>query len=194
MWIFKLFAIVMIGFFNLQAHAQEPAVPATSNITFSGRQDDSWQHMQTELGNMKLRLDAQEAIVTELLLNKRNNKGRLSKDQIDQLSINHKKLTDLNKEYDQKLSEFELRYPEIGQSAGRQYVRKKISSLEEMEKSLTLDGRIKKINKKIKSQYSSSENREPKPKKVLKTDAENKQETKPVKPLNDVTDKIIIVK
>ncbi len=171
---------------------QAPPIVETSleSVEFSGNQDENWVKMQADVVLVKTRLDAQRAVVTELLVSKKNNKGRIAKDQVDQLNLNHQKLQELSKEYNQKFNEFEIKYPEKGQSFGRQYNRKTELSLDQMENSLTLEGRIRKMSKKIKAQYGTEAQpatSAQKPKAVEKL-------TQPVKSKDDITEKIILVK
>ena len=199
--------VLIIGLFGLNAIANEDkpeAAPTAASAPsesaeYSGQQDDNWVKLQADVVSAKAKLDAQQAIVTELLVSKKNNKGRIGKDQVDQLNSNHQKLQELIKDYNQKINSFEIKYPEKGQALGRQYSRKKEQSLEQMESSLTLDGRIRKINKKIKAQYGVEENSELPEKKVPETSANKKSKSvekisQPVKPKEDITEKIIIVK
>lgn len=199
-------ALLIISLFSLSATANEekaeaaPAAGAPSeSAEFSGQQDDHWVKLQADVVSAKTKLDAQQAIVTELLVSKKNNKGRIGKDQVDQLNSNHQKLQELVKDYNQKLHDFEIKYPEKGQALGRQYSRKKEQSLDQMENSLTLDGRIRKINKKIKAQFGVEENSELPEKKMPQTSADKKLKavekiSQPVKPKDDITEKIILVK
>ena len=171
---------------------QAPLVVEASaeSTEFSGNQDESWVTMQADVVLAQTRADAQRAVVTELLVSKKNNKGRIAKDQVDQLNLNHQKLQELVKEYNLKFNEFEIKYPEKGQSLGRQYNRKTEQSLDQMENSLTLEGRIRKMSKKIKTQYGTAEQpitSAQKPKTAEKL-------TQPVKPKDDITEKIILVK
>ncbi len=184
---------------NEEKHEAAPAAAPQESTEFSGQQDDTWMKMQADVVSAKTKLDAQQAIVTELLVSKKNNKGRIGKDQVDQLNSNHQKLQDLVKDYNQKLNAFEIKYPEKGQALGRQYSRKQEQSLDQMENSLTLDGRIRKINKKIKAQFGVEENSELPEKKMPQTSADKKSKSvekisQPVKPKDDITEKIILVK
>lgn len=204
--IFKAFLIFILSLLSLKVMANEgaaQAVPATGapqeSTEFSGQQDDTWMKMQADVVSAKTKLDAQQAIVSELLLSKKNNKGRIAKDQVDQLNSNHQKLQELVKDYNQKLHDFEMKYPEKGQVLGRQYSRKKEQSLDQMENALTLDGRIRKINKKIKAQFGVEDNSELPEKKMPQTSANSKSKSvekinQPVKPKDDITEKIILVK
>lgn len=196
---FKQFVAVVFFILAQNASPNEDTSSAKSEssqseVEFSGQQDESWMQLQTELGTLKTKLDAEQALVNELLINKKNQKSAIRKDQIDQLNQHHKKLIEQTKEYNQKLSDFEQRYPEKGQALGRQYNRRYTPSLGEMENTLTLEGRIQKINKKIKTQYSIPETSDSVQKKMPKTDAEKTQSLKKTKPAYDVTDKIIMVK
>lgn len=198
-----LLVISLISSSAMAVEGKPEEVPAegvsAESAGYSGQQDDAWMKLQADVVSIKTKLDAQQAIVTELLLSKKNNKGRIGKDQVDQLNSNHQKLQEMIKNYNQKLNAFEIKYPEKGQALGRQYSRKKEQSLEQMENSLTLDGRIRKINKKIKAQFGIEENSELPEKKVPQTSADKKTKpvdkiSQPIKPKDDITEKIIIVK
>lgn len=194
---FKQIFVVLLLIFCSSAWSKEEAPPVVTEqeeIAFSGRQDEAWIKMQADLGIIKSKLDAEQNAVNELLVSRKTNKKSFTKEQLDLLNESHKKLIETTKNYNKKLNEFELRYPEKGRALGRQYIRKKALSLDEMESSLTLDGRIRKINKKIKSQYNITEKTEETEKKVPKTEAENKSEPQKTKPKGDVTEKIILVK
>lgn len=210
MWLFnfKILFVLVLFIASKDVQANEGAKPeghgeaaGSSAVSpeYSGKQDDSWMKLQTELVTDKTKLDAEQAIVTDLLLSKKNNKGRIGKDQVDQLNEHHKKLQEMIKDYNQKLSDFENKHPEKGQAFGRQYKRKKEQSLDQMENSLTLDGRIRKVNQKIKAQFEVVE--ESKPQK--KNDSENNSSvntktpenaSNKTKPKPDITEKIILVK
>ena len=164
--------------------------PSIESSEFSGNQDDNWVKMQADVVLAKTRLDAQRTVVNELLVSKKNNKGRIAKDQVDQLNVNHQKLLELSKEYNQKFNEFEIKYPEKGQTLGRQYNRKVEQSLDQMENSLTLEGRIRKMSKKIKSQYGTEDQLMTSPQKLKAVE----KLTPTVKPKDDITEKIILVK
>lgn len=202
---FKALLIISLLSLNVMAnegekHEAAPAAGAPAESSeFSGQQDDSWVKLQADVVSTKTKLDAQQAIVTELLVSKKNNKGSIGKDQVDQLNSNHQKLQEMVKDYNQKLHDFEIKYPEKGQALGRQYSRKKEQSLEQLENSLTLDGRIRKINKKIKAQFGVEENSALPEKKMPQTSADKKPKAiektpQPVKPKDDITEKMIIVK
>ncbi|MBC7459024.1 MAG: hypothetical protein H7235_12135 [Bdellovibrionaceae bacterium] len=207
----SLKALLIIGLFGLNVMANDkkheaataeaaPEAGATlESAEYSGQQDDDWMKLQDDVVSTKTKLDAQQAIVTELLVSKKNNKGRIGKDQVDQLNSNYQKLQEIIKDYNQKLNAFEIKYPEKGQALGRQYNRKKEQSIEQMESSLTLDGRIRKINKKIKAQFGVEQNSELPEKKMPQTSADKKTKpaekiSQPVKVKDDITEKIIIVK
>jgi hypothetical protein len=212
---FKYFlkSLLIVNLLNLSAMANEEKTEAKhegaaasahqASPEFSGQQDDAWVKFQADVVSAKTKLDAEQAIVTELLVSKKNNKGRIGKDQVDQLNEHHKKLQEMVKDYNEKLNELEIKYPEKGQALGRQYSRKKEQSLDQMESFLTLDGRIRKINKKIKTQLGVEDSPVPTEGKMPETDADQKAKSKlkraekptqQASPKADVIQKIIIVK
>lgn len=208
MWHFskKILSGLIVSATLTMAHAQHEAAPpaeavhggapaATAEPNYSGRQDNAWVELQKELGVLKAKLDAEQGIVSELLEGKKNNKGALSQDQVNQLSSHDKKLQELTKEYTQKLNQFELKYPEKGQELGRQYTRKKGNQPQMSEKPTTLESRVQKINKKIKEHYKESAESGTVDQilRKIKAKKNGNSESEKVKPI-DVTDKITVVK
>ncbi len=205
-------SLLLVTLLSLSARANEgkteekhdaAAAAHQAPTEFSGKQDDTWIKFQADVVAAKTKLDAEQAIVTELLVSKKNNKGRIGKDQVDQLNEHHKKLQEMIKNYNEKLNALEVKYPEKGQALGRQYSRKKEQSLDQMESSLTLDGRIRKINKKIKAQFGAEDSSELSGQKMPETSADKKSKStlkipektpQPSSPQDDITEKMIIVK
>ncbi len=191
MWPFKLTIIfVILAVFQFGRAQSEPAT--TDSPVFSGHQDNSWEDLQKEIGILKAKVDAEQAIVSELLENKKTNETKITQDQVNQLNQHDKKLQELTKEYVQKLNQFQLRYPEKGQAVGRQYTRKNSLKSDAPGKPTTIENRVQKINKKIKDQYRKSGDAETVEQIVRKIKEKKKQSDK-TKPI-DVTDKMTVVK
>jgi HD superfamily phosphohydrolase len=185
----------MISSFLIVSFMVTFSVAEDASQNYSGRQDNAWVDLQKELGELKVKLDAEQGIVSELLESKKNIKGVIAEDQVEQLRQHDKKLQELTKEYTKKLNDFDLKYPEKGQELGRQYSRKKSTIVSIDQKPTTLDSRVQKINKKIKEQYRGSGELSTVDQIVRKIKAKKNpnSEVEKTKPI-DVTDKMTVVK
>lgn len=152
MFKFVFLFVLSFQFQMVLANSEPPKEKAPQD--FSGSQNDEWTKIQAELGKQKGKLDNQEKIVTELLKAKRSVEGSISPAEIANLNTQHEKLQELTKEYNKLLEEFHYRFPEKGQAGARKYIRQENQSLDQMEKNLSLEGRLKKLQKKIKAQYA----------------------------------------
>ena len=108
----------------------------------------------------------------------------MTAEQAKELKEAHKKLTQMTADYNELSTRFEMRFPEKGQTTGRKYFRIDNLTLEQMENRITLEGREKRLIKKIRTQYSKPENED-----VTKKVYDPKKDKKP-----EVTDEIILVK
>ena len=150
---YRFTGLVLILFFSQIILANSEPAHEKPPEDFSGAQSDQWSKIQTQLGQLKGKLDNQEKVVTELLKAKRSVEGAITPAEIDNISKQHEKLAELTKDYNKLLEEFLFRFPEKGQAANRKYIRHENQSLDEMEKNLSLEGRLKRLQKKIKAQY-----------------------------------------
>ena len=186
----------MPNFTLLAQHGEAPSASEAGprEKDFSGQQNEKWVDVQKSLLELKIKVEAQKVLVADLLKTKKDNEGKISQNEIELLKKEHEKLQSLTQNYNQLLADFQFRFPEKGLEAGRKYIRLENQSLEEMENSPTLQGRLKKLTKKIKKQYQAEEN-------LLnstgKADSHEKnqliQDSKKIIE-SDVTEKIILVK
>ena len=200
-------AIISLIFFSCifvsAQHGEAPpaadAGAGTHEKEFSGQQDEKWIAVQKSLLELKVKVDAQKNIVADLLKSKKSNEAKFSQEEIALLKKEHDRLQSLTKDYNALLADFQFRFPEKGLESGRKYIRLENQSIEEMENAPTIQGRLKKLNKKIKKQYqeesaaeqSGSAHTTPKNHKIpvgsKATDAEKSGNS-------DVTEQIILVK
>lgn len=161
--------------------------------------------VQNKLGQLKTKVDAQKALVESMLKERREKSPeRISPEEVTKLKAEHVKLRQMNAEYNALLTDFQFRFPEKGLETKRKYIRVENQSLEEMEGPLTTDGRVKKLHKKIQSQYPAKEVDSAMDTSKIKkyktpvgskspdaqsTEGTNKKDASP-----DVTEKIILVK
>lgn len=123
---------------------------------FSGKQSLEWEKVQTKLGAMKGKLDAQLSLVESLVSNKEQLKGEALAVKMQDLKKEHLKLQKMIEEYNQLNLEFLTKYPERGIKESRLYNRVKSKSLKSYEKEMTVAGQLQRLHTKILSQYSKS--------------------------------------
>jgi hypothetical protein len=151
------FIISLIFFSSLLVNAQHgettPTAGGTQEKEFSGQQNEKWIAVQKSLLDLKIKVDAQKIIVSDLLKSKKSNEAKISQDEIALLKKEHERLQSLTNDYNEMLADFQFRFPEKGLESGRKYIRLENQTIEEMENAPTIQGRLKKLNKKIKKQY-----------------------------------------
>ncbi len=152
------YSLVLLIFLYFSAEASEHGAAPTEGLppvekAFSGQQNEKWAEVQNSLLQLKTKVDAQAIVVTELLKSKKSSDSKISPAEIDTLKKEHEKLKSLTADYNQMLAVFQFRFPEKGLESGRKYIRLENQTLEQMENAPTFEGRLKKLNRKIKKQY-----------------------------------------
>ena len=199
-----LAALTQISF-QLEANETPQKKDVQGEESYSGNQTEEWMTVQNNLGQLKAKVDAQKALVESMLKERREKSpDRISPEEVTKLKTEHVKLREMNKEYNALLTDFQFHFPEKGLETKRKYIRIENQSLEQIEDNLTTEGRIKKLNKKIQSQYPSKEVDSAMDTSKIKkyktpvgskspdsksSDEANKKDASP-----DVTEKIILVK
>lgn len=137
-----------------EAAAQEGAKEVKSR-------EDSFAVVQARVAALEAKVRSGEAEIQKLILEKQTSKdpARVS-EIISSMVALHKDMEKNLKEYDQQRTLLKYRYPEKGAAAKREYERIDIKSIEEMENQMSLGSSVKRTLKKVRSQYSSAQERE----------------------------------
>jgi hypothetical protein len=149
--------ILILGLFsrpalaNDQKESQEGAAPANEN--YSGKQDQHWEIVQTELGALKSKVDAQAVVVEGLMAQKSLVKGEELSVLAENIKQQHRKYEDLVLDYNKKNDEFLTRYPERGLKEKRVYKRVKMKSLNNFEADVSMKARMRRLHDKVLKQY-----------------------------------------
>lgn len=149
--------ILLIGLLSLPALAneheesREGAAPAIEN--YSGKQDQHWEVVQTELGALKSKVDAQAVVVEGLMAQKSQVKGDELSALAENIKLQHRKYEDLVLDYNKKNDEFLTRYPERGLKEKRVYKRVKMKSLNNFEADVSMKARMRRLHDKVLKQY-----------------------------------------
>ncbi len=130
-----------------------PEGAAANNQAYSGKQDQNWEVVQTELAALKTKLDAQSVTVQSLIEQKAQLKGEALMMLVEDIKKQHQKYEGLVLDYNKKNDEFLTRYPERGLKEKRVYKRVKIKSLHGFEAELTTKDHLQRVHNKILNQY-----------------------------------------
>lgn len=137
-----------------------------------------WLEVQTKIQVLRTKIKAKEEIVKKLIIDKESAKDEeQSRSLVNQLTTEYKDLTESIDEYEKMRSLLKYRYPEKGHKGDRKYERLEAKPLDEMEKQLSLEGRIRHTIGKVRQQYPDT----PKPAKETKSVVKSSDE--PVKEL-----------
>jgi hypothetical protein len=148
-----LFFVCLLSLAHLKASEGEGATEAGSAQEYSGKQDQKWEAVQTELTALKGKMEQQATLVQNLVAEKNNLKGEALREKLEQIKKEHQKYETLVYDYNQKNEEFLTRYPERGLKEKRVYKRVKMKSLDSFEDDVTLRGRMNKLHNKVLRQY-----------------------------------------
>ena len=184
MFLCNLFVALTLATISFSALAQESKPVGEVQEKHSGKQDQSWELVQNELAALKTKMDAQFAVVNNLIAEKSNLKGEALTAKMTEIKKQHQQYEQMVVQYNKKNDEFLTRYPERGLKEKRVYKRVKIKSLDSFEDDLTFRGRMNKLHKKVLSQYPKSSGQDQNNNKS-KTKADNSGESQ-----KNVTDQI----
>lgn len=146
------FLLLQVLFFNTIS-AEESDI---SQATYSGKQNQDWEKIQAQLTEQKAKLDAQESLIKVLLTEKAGLSGDALSAKINQIKNEHQRLEKINLEYDKLNSDYHTKFPERGLKEKRVYTRPPVKSLSAIEEELSVQGRVKKVHRKVLSQYAKS--------------------------------------
>ena len=174
---------------------------------YSGKQTQEWSEVQNKLSTLKGKVDSQDAVVKNLIIEKSVLTGEQQAAKIEELKKEHKKWQALVADYNKLDEEYETKFPEKGIKESRVYKRISVKSIERIENDMTVEGRLLRLQKKVLNQYPKTAQRiEQKKeqkrkleeeKRVLRSHLAEKNKTISIPILNqsnDVTEPIILKK
>ncbi len=189
---FKLFALITIF---ISFHERSQAEPKVESSQFSGKQSQDWTEIQTKLAALKGKVDSQQAIVEELILQKEHLKGDELSKKIELIKLEHQKLQQQIVNYNELNKTYQTKFPEKGLKEPRIYKRIDPQSIEHIENDMTLDGRLVRLYQKVLKQYPDKTKKVIQVKKKLNEAPAPSKEAPPLsKDSNGVTDQIILQK
>ena len=151
----SLFFLASIG--QTQDKAGTPSDPAVKTTIFSGKQSEEWISVQNQLVIAKGKVENQQKLVENLIRQKETLKGTELTAKIENLKEAHIELIRLINNYNTLNSDFETKFPEKGAAVGRVYKRIDPANIEVIQNKMTLEGRLKRLNEKIKNRQIPAE-------------------------------------
>jgi hypothetical protein len=107
------------------------------------------------------------------------------KETVDEMVQTHKELESLTQDYNQQVTLYKYRFPERGAKEHRNYERTQVKPLDQMEKELSIDDRLHRNMKTIRSQYGVEKPGTPAANTASEKPAEHKEPTEGQKTLDD---------
>jgi hypothetical protein len=119
-----------------------------------------WVDVEVRFNAINAKIQNKKENITRLIEEKKElppNSPRL-KSLIDEMVTEHREMEALSKEYDKQITIYKYRFPERGAKEHRKYEPSEVKSLDQMEKELSIDGRLNRNMDKVRSQYSDNPN------------------------------------
>lgn len=126
--------------------------PAAAEVNYSGSQSEEWLKVQGQLTTLKGKVETQKTLVESLILQKSHGGHSTPEDEAT-LEKEHAAYIVMIDDYNKLSTNFQNRFPEKGAALGRIYKRIDPENIESIETQMTAEGRMKRLNSKIKKQY-----------------------------------------
>lgn len=151
--------IFSLNLFAAEHEAEKPAeghgaagAPAAVEKNYSGSQSDEWLKVQGQLTTLKGKVETQKTLVESLIAQKAHGGHSTPEDEAT-LKKEHAAWIIMIDDYNKLSTNFQNRFPEKGAALGRIYKRIDPENIETLESQMTAEGRMKRLNTKIKKQY-----------------------------------------
>jgi predicted nuclease with TOPRIM domain len=118
-----------------------------------------WVEVENKIQELHSKILSKQSTIQHLLEEKNhfeNNSPQL-KTAVKEIIKEHKELRSLVEDYDKQVNILKYRFPERNARINRTYDRFEIKSIEDMEKTLGIDGKLNRNMKRMRSQYKSTE-------------------------------------
>lgn len=118
-----------------------------------------WVEIETKITELNAKIKSKQESILKLIEEKNhlpNNSPQLTAT-VKEIVKEHKELTGLVEEYEKKLTLLKYRFPERNAKARKPYERIEVKSIDEMEQSLGIDGKLNRNLRRMRSQFKSKE-------------------------------------
>jgi hypothetical protein len=123
--------------------------------------------LQSKVQALQAKIKSKEDNIQKLIEEKNRTKDpEKVAEIIKEMVADHKEMSKMIEEYEQNRSLLRYRYPEKGFSGGRTYERMEVKPLDQMENQMSVESKLKRNLKTVRSQYGeSADTKNPKKKK-----------------------------
>ena len=144
----KIFILAVLGL-SLSSFAEEAKKEGEKVET------PEWMELQTQIGTLEARRQQKQEAILKAIEEKQKLKANSPQIKIvlDQMLVDYNEMRRLNDEKEKKLTVLKFRYPEKGMAEELKYKHQKIEPLEQMEQELSIDGRLNRNKKRVRTQY-----------------------------------------
>lgn len=165
---------VGIAFANSDAHAEakeekhgEGGAAAGGEVTESQKkQMNEAMELQSKVQALQAKIKSKEDSINKLIEEKNHTKDPDKvKEIIGEMVTEHKEMSKMIEEYEQNRSLLRYRYPEKGYSGTRSYERMEVKPLDQMENQMSVEAKLKRNLKTVRSQFGEPDGKNLKKKK-----------------------------
>ncbi len=166
-----LFSLTWIAF--AQDKASTTTLPPTTQAA-------PWVEIESKISEFSSKVNSKEDAIKKLLEKKQGLPADSpeAKPLVEELVTEHKELQRLIEEYNKNKNILQYRFPERGAKANRKYDKKKVQSLDEMEKAYGIDASLNRSMKVMRKHYEKESTAEDS--KLLPTVTTQRPPTKPI--------------
>lgn len=130
------------------------------------KQANEANELQSKVQALQAKIKSKEDTINKLIEEKNHTKdAEKVSDIIAEMVKEHKEMSKMIEEYEQNRSLLRYRYPEKGYSGGRSYERMELKPLDQMENQMSVEAKLKRNLKTVRSQYGEPADAQTKKKK-----------------------------
>jgi hypothetical protein len=161
----SIFALTIFLLFEI-TYANEAPPPAAegkkAQTSVGGKGGDKglppWFQTEARIGELVAKVKAKEDSLEKLIQVKKSLKegAPQTKSTIEQIVKEHKELEELVGEYNKNLNLLKYRFPERGMKMERNYKKKEVQSVDNIEQAIGIDTKLSRSLNKARTQFGSS--------------------------------------
>ena len=140
------------------------------------------QELQSKVQALQAKIKSKEDSINKLIQEKNHVKDAARVNEIiSEMVTEHKEMSKMIVEYEQNRSLLRYRYPEKGYTGSRSYERMEVKPLDQMENQMSVEAKLKRNLKTVRSQFGEpAENKNKKKKASQKKEAQAPSLTEPI--------------
>ena len=157
--LFLLFSLCCF-FISTGVRAEEaPKAEGKETAKEGGKEGESalapWVDVENKIQELSAKVKSKESNIEKLLEEKNHldNDSPELKTAMKEVLKEHAEMRKLAEEYDRNVSLLKYRFPERNAKAGRKYDRIEVKSVDEIEQAMSVDGKLNRNMKRMRSQF-----------------------------------------